>query len=55
MSSLRIEIRESIKLGESNYNSYNAQTIKNVNDVSKRLLTEPVTESVILSLVEGIQ
>ena len=50
MSSLRIEIRESIKLGESNYNSYNAQTIKNVNDVSKRLLTVPVTESVLLAM-----
>ena len=50
MASLRVEIRESIKIGESNYNSYNAQTIKNISDVSKRTLTVPVTESVLLAM-----
>ena len=50
MASLRIEIRESIKLNESNYNSYNTQTIKDIKDISKRVMTVPVTESVLLSM-----
>ena len=50
MANLRVEIRESIKLNESNYNSYNAQSIKNINDISKRVLTVPTTESVLLAM-----
>mgnify|MGYP003628733910 CR=1 FL=1 len=50
MASLRIEIRESISINESNYNSYNTQTIKNINDISKRVVTVPVTESVLVAM-----
>ena len=54
MASLRIEIRESIKLNESNYNSYNTQTIKDIKDISKRVMTVPVTESVLLAMAGAV-
>ncbi len=50
MATLKVEIRESIALDNNNYNSYNFHNIKDINDVSRRRLTLPVTESVIVAM-----
>ena len=49
MANLKIEIRESIVLdGDSNYNSYNFQSLSGINEVSKRRVTLPNTEQEVL-------
>tara|TARA_R110001592_G_scaffold362630_1_gene677412 strand:- start:1159 stop:1710 length:552 start_codon:yes stop_codon:yes gene_type:complete len=50
MANLKIEIRESIVLNENSYDSYNKQTLAGINNVSKRVLTVPTTESVLISM-----
>ena len=50
MATLKVEIRESIALDNNNYNSYNFHNIKDINDISRRRLTLPVTESVIVAM-----
>ena len=55
MANLKVEIRESITLdGESNYNSYNFQTLTDINEVSKRRVTVPETEQEILGFGTSI-
>ena len=36
---LKVEIRESIKLNDNSFDSYNSHTIRNITDVSKRIVT----------------
>ena len=48
MANLKVEIRESIKLNENSYDSYSKVTIKDIKEISKRTLTVPVTESVLM-------
>ena len=50
MANLKVEIRESIKLNENSYDSYNKHILKDINNISKRVMTVPVTESVLLSM-----
>tara|TARA_R110000823_G_C15730270_1_gene479671 strand:- start:136 stop:711 length:576 start_codon:yes stop_codon:yes gene_type:complete len=40
---LKVEVRESIELNGNLFNSYNSQTLKNITDVSKRIVTVPPT------------
>jgi hypothetical protein len=40
---LKVELRESIELNGNLFNSYNSQTLKNITDVSKRIVTVPPT------------
>lgn len=42
--SLKIEIRESIKLNDNSFDSYNSQILRDITDVSKRIVTVPITE-----------
>ena len=50
MASLKVEIRESINLNNSDYNAYNSHTIRDISDVSRRIVTVPVTESVLIAM-----
>ena len=55
MANLKVELRESITLeGDSNYNSYNFQTISGINEVSKRRVTLPDTEQEIVGFGTSI-
>ena len=42
--SLKVEIRESIKLNDNSFDSYNSQILRDITDVSKRIVTVPITE-----------
>ena len=45
MASLRVEIRESIKINSDNiYDSYNHRTITGINDIVKRVVTVPTSQ-----------
>tara|TARA_R110000824_G_scaffold55795_3_gene153433 strand:- start:1422 stop:1904 length:483 start_codon:yes stop_codon:yes gene_type:complete len=50
MSTLKIEIRESIQINANDYGSYNAINVNGINEVSKRMVTIPTTEQEIISL-----
>ena len=51
MASLKVEIRESIKINSTNtYDSYNHRTITGINDIVKRVVTVPTVEKTIVEL-----
>tara|TARA_R110001606_G_scaffold387004_1_gene551367 strand:+ start:211 stop:738 length:528 start_codon:yes stop_codon:yes gene_type:complete len=50
MATLKVEIRESVKLDNNDYNSYNFHTISNINDISRRKITLTTTESAIIAM-----
>lgn len=50
MADLKVEIRESIVIDDTNFNSYNFQVIKDINDISKRRVTVPTSEQEIIAL-----
>ena len=50
MADLKVEIRESITLDGTNYNSYNFQVLQGINDVTRRRVTVPTTEQELVAL-----
>ena len=50
MADLKVEIRESITLDGTNYNSYNFQVVQDINDVTRRRVTVPTSEQEIIAL-----
>ena len=50
MSTLKVEIRESIEINANDYGSYNAISLNGINEVSKRIVTVPTTEQEILAM-----
>jgi hypothetical protein len=44
MAKLKVDIRESIELNNSKYDSFNSYVVEDVDEVSKRIVTVPKTE-----------
>ena len=53
MANLKVELRESIKLSENLYDSYTKTTITGINEVSKRVVTVPTTESELIAMASA--
>ena len=53
MANLKVEIRESIRLNENSYDSYSKSTFSDINEVTKRTLTVPSSESEIIAFLSA--
>ena len=49
MAKLKVDIRESIELNNNKYDNFNSYVIEEINEISKRITTVPVTEQDILA------
>tara|TARA_R110001592_G_scaffold96875_3_gene277841 strand:- start:45 stop:554 length:510 start_codon:yes stop_codon:yes gene_type:complete len=50
MAKLKVDIRESIELNNSKYDSFNSYVVEDVDEVSKRIVTVPKTEQDLVAI-----
>ena len=50
MAKLKVDIRESIELNNNKYDNFNSYVIDEINEISKRITTVPVTEQDLISI-----
>ena len=54
MAKLKVDIRESIELNNSKYDSFNSYVVDGVNEISKRITTIPKTEQDLVAISGSI-
>jgi len=50
MAKLKVDIRESIELNNSKYDSFNSYVVEDVDEISKRIVTVPKTEQDLVAI-----